>query len=298
MSRPYIGAMTCRTNRVVAVAVAVLAASSMAAGCQFRPNPLFLPATADLAPIAPPPPPPLDDLASPPPLDLGSPPNDLASPCTRVSATFADDPAARWSLMGDATVDAAGLQLTSLGYNVAGSAFYDTAIASDAFDATFTFRMGDGSGADGLAFVVARATSAGALAPYGNGAINEGYGLGYLGMDGLAVELDTFMDVGNGDPNGNHVAVVRTSDGAHLLFASPGSLLRSTASRTAHVRVTSTHVIVELDGDRALDADLPSGLSIPSGPVFFGFTAASSALNDRHGIRDLTLIVGPAATCF
>jgi hypothetical protein len=286
--------MTRRTNRLVAVAVYV---ASMAAGCQFRPNPLFSPATADLAPIAPPPLPP-DDLASPPTMDLGSPATDLASPCTHVSASFANDPSSRWSIMGDATVDAGGLQLTSLGYNVAGSAFYDVAIPSDAFDATFTFRMGDGSGADGLAFVVARATAASALAPYGNGAFNEGYGLGYLGMDGLAVELDTFMDVGNGDPNGNHVALVRTSDGAHLLFGTPGSLLRSTASRTAHVRVTSTHVTVEVDGDRTLDADLPSGLAIPAGPVFFGFTSASSALNDHHGVRDLTLIVGPAATCF
>ena len=273
-----------------------LLVGSLAAGCQFRPNPLYLPPTSDLAPTAATPPAP-DDLSSPPATDLGAPGNDLLSPCTHVSASFAAASVPDWSLMGDASLDAGGLQLTSLGFNVAGSAFYGAAIASDAFDATFTFRISDGTGADGIAFVVARAASAGALAPFGNGALNEGYGLGYLGMDGFAIELDTFMDVGNGDPNGNHVALVRTSDGAHLLAGTPGSLLRSSTAQSAHVRLTRTHVLVEIDGGKALDADLPGAFAMPSGPVFYGFTAASSSFTDRHAISDLSLVVGPAAIC-
>jgi hypothetical protein len=293
--------MTCRKKEEAKVVLLVALLPLAAAGCQFRPNPLYSPPTADLAPATAAP----DDLASPPITDLGSsdapPASDLLSPCTRVTEPFAADAAARWALKGDASLDAAlgGLQLTSLGYNVAGSAFYDGALPSAPFDATFKFRAADGSGADGLAFVVAKAASADALSPFGDGAVNAGYGLGYLGMDGFAVEIDTFMDVGNGDPNGNHVSLVRTSDGSHVLNGTPASLLlRSTSARTAHVRFTGTHLTVDIDGARTIDADLPSGFARPTGSVFYGFTGASSALNDRHAVSDLSLIVGPAGACF
>ncbi len=222
------------------------------------------------------------------------------SPCTHLSEPFSADAAKRWTLMGDATVDVSvgGLQLTSLGFNVAGSAFYDTPLREGAFDASFHFRVADGSGADGLAFVVARAASPGALPPYGNGGVNAGYGLGYLGMDGFAVEIDTFMNVGNGDPNANHVALVHTSDGAHLLTGTPTSPLRSTTARVAHIRMTATHLLVEIDGVAIIDGDLPTGFAPPTGDVYFGFTAAASALNDHHAVSDLTLDVGPAGVCF
>ncbi|MDB4969046.1 MAG: hypothetical protein JWN44_4735 [Myxococcales bacterium] len=280
----------------------VLASMSLfAAGCQFRVNPDFVTQSADLAPT--------DDLASVYDLstatDLGTsgpPPSaDLSSPCTRVIESFAADASTRWTVMGDATLDPShgAVQLTSLGFNVAGSAFYDRALPGGSFDATFTFRIADGAGADGLAFVFANAASAGALTPFGNGALNAGYGVGYLGMDGFAVELDTFMNLGNGDPNGNHVSLVRTSDGTHLL--SSGTMnqsLRATASRVAHIRFNGVHLLVEIDGGKTIDADLPSGLKLPAGSLFFGFTAASSAVNDHHAVSDLTLILGPAATCF
>ena len=130
--------------------------------------------------------------------------------------------------MGNASVDVSvgGLELTSLGHDVAGSAFYDDALPAGAFDATFNFRIADGSGADGLAFVVAEAASASALTLFGNGAVNAGYDVGYLGMDGFAIEIDNFMNVGNGDPNANHVSLVRTSDGTCLVSGTPASLMR------------------------------------------------------------------------
>lgn len=290
-------------------AAAALAACLVlpAGGCQFRPNPLHLsddgPELGPAAVTAD------DDLASAPPDDLGAvplagdlqaPAVDLVSPCTRVDEPFARDAASTWTLMGDASIDAAGagLQLTSLGFNVAGSAFYDVPLPAASFDARFQFRIADGSGADGLAFVVASAASANALTPFGNGILNAGYGLGYLGMDGFAVELDTFMNVGNGDPNANHVSLVRTSDGAHRLNGTPGTLaLRSTSPRSAHIRLAGGHLTVDIDGTRAIDADLPADFALPAGAAFFGFTAAASALDDRHAVSDLHLTVGPAALC-
>jgi hypothetical protein len=275
----------------------------LAAGCQLRPNPSYIPSWPDMAPVAVTAPdsqalPPPGDQALPPPADLGASPVDLMSPCIRVSESFASDPAAHWTLMGDTSIDPpeGGLLLTSLGFNVAGSAFYDVALPASSFDARFTFRIGDGSGADGLAFVVAEASSVDALSPYGNGVLNAGYGLGYLGMAGFAIELDTFMNIGNGDPDGNHVSLVRTSDGAHLLSGTPVKSLRSSTSRRAHIRLAGSHLTVEIDGDKTIDDDLPSGFAVPSGARYFGFTAASSVLDDHHSVSDLTLIVGPG--CF
>ncbi len=293
--------MSRRAPEAVA-AVAVLAAS-LATGCQFRLNPDYLPPAGDPAPGAVSPAADLssatDDLAPPATTDLGAlAPADLSSPCTRIDEALTGDPGPRWSLMGDASADGSGLQLTSLGYNAAGSAFYAAALPSTSFDASFDFRIWDGSGADGLALVFARAPAANTLTPFGNGVVNAGYGLGYLGMDGFAVEIDTFLDVGNGDPSANHVALVRTSDGAHLVAASPAALLRSAGKRTAHVRLTATHLTIDLDGATALDAELPAAFVAPAAPVYVGFTAASSALDDHHTVSNLHLVAGPPGACF
>jgi hypothetical protein len=273
----------------------------LSSGCVFRVNPDYVDATPDQTPS------PEDAAARPsssaPPADLGMPasppPPDQAPSCTSVSEGFHADPSARWALMGNTAFDSdrSQLSLTALGFNRAGSAFHDVPLTATSFDARFTFVISDGSGADGLAFVLARAASAGDLAPYGDGLINQGWGLGYLGMDGFAVEFDTFKDLGNGDPNDNHVALVRTSDGTHLMTGTPSGTLHSTGSHTAHVRVAANHVTVEVDGTKTIDADLPTSLGWPTDPVYFGFTGASGTFNDRHAVSDFTLVVGPSA-CF
>ena len=234
--------------------------------------------------------------------DLSAPPPDLVTPpCVVVTESFAADPAASWTLLGDATYDAVGkrLQVTSLGNNVAGSAFYSQPLRTEAFDASFTFRISDGQGADGMAFVFAKATNATALVPFGNGQANLGYGLGYLGMKGFAVELDTFNNITNGDPNDNHVALMRASDGAHLLVGTPAQPpLHSSMERQAHVRFTGTHVLIEIDGVKIIEADLPSGSTFTTDEYYFGFTGSSGGWTDRHSITNFKLTVGAPGTCF
>src|SRR5947209_4121233 len=109
-----------------------------------------------------------------------------------------------------------------------------------------------------IAWQLARTPSTPGLAPFGNGQPNTGYGLGYFGMDGIAVELDTFQNGGNGDPDNNHVALMRTSDGTHLLTGTPPAPpLHSSSGRTAHIRFTGAHVTVEIDNMKTIDADVP-----------------------------------------
>jgi len=80
----------------------------------------------------------------------------------------------------------------------------------EGFTASFTFRMTNGHdneqpdgsfpGADGIVFVVQNA------GPTALG--KSGEGIGYAGMStALAVEYDTYLNPGYGDPNGNHIAV-------------------------------------------------------------------------------------------
>jgi hypothetical protein len=246
----------------------------------------------DLA--APPPPSSLADLASLPDLEL--PPA-----CTRVSETFDVDPSPRWALAGDASFDASAhvLQLTTTNIDVAGSAFFATAIFTPAFDVRFDFRIGDGTGADGMAFVFAKADSAAKLGPYGNGQLNSGWGLGYLNMDGFALELDTFKNSGNSDPDNNHVALMLASTGTHLLTASPPAPpLHASPSRSAHMRWTASHILVEIDGVKVLDEDLPPSIVFTPDQYWFGFTGAGGGFTDRHTVRDFNLVVGPAGVCF
>src|SRR5262249_60462481 len=102
-----------------------------------------------------------------------------------------------WRFLRDASYDTANnrLQLTSLNTEVAGSAFLTTPLATPAFDARFSFRIADGAGGDGMAFVFAKAARASDLVPFGNHQPGRGFGLGYLGMHGFAVQLATFKNV-------------------------------------------------------------------------------------------------------
>jgi lectin family protein len=237
------------------------------------------------------------DLAVPPlPPDLGQ-----QAGCVHVTDSFDIDPSGRWALAGSASYDATSqaLQLTPPVFNQSGSAFWTTALYTPAFDVRFRFRIADGSGGDGMAFVWARAANVGALVPFGNNMPNNGYGLGYLKMNGWAVELDTYANPTIGDPDDNHVALMLTTDGTHLLTGSPPSppLKSSATSRSAHIRFTPEHVVVEIDGVRVIDAAVPAAAGFTADSYWFGFTGASGGATNRHTIDDLTLIVGPSALC-
>lgn len=302
--------------RRVAIALLVLGA-----GCRFSIDSVKVGVTADDLSVTAVDqlPPPAGDLAVSAPFDLArsltitpdmrhaTPPDmshvhppDMAG-CTRIDESFGSDPSGRWTLAGSASYDANNkrLQLTDANGNAAGSAFFNTAITTSAFDARFDFRSGDGTGADGMAMVLAQSATIGGLMPFGNGTPNQGYGLGYLGMDGFAVELDTFQNVGNGDPDGNHVGFMHTGDGRHLLTGTPPMPpLHSASTRSAHVRFTGTHVKVEIDGTSVIDGDLPANSAWAPGTFFFGFTGATGGMTDRHTISSFTLISGTPGDCF
>jgi hypothetical protein len=218
---------------------------------------------------------------------------DMASPCTTVNEIFDATASSRWVLAGNAALDGKQLLLTTTDTNVAGSAFYKTALYTTGFDATFRFRLWDGSGADGLAFVFAKAPSAESLGVFGNGQVNTAWSLGYFGMNGFAIELDTYKNQNNGDPDNNHVGFMVTSNGTHLMTGSPSQSLRSAGGHTAHIRFAAGHLRVDIDGNAAIDDDLPPAAVFLPDDYWFGFTGAAGGLTDHHTVSSLTLVVGP-----
>jgi hypothetical protein len=259
---------------------------------------LAVPAAADLAMAA------GADLAPPrDPLDLAVIPDLSPNPvCTHIDEDLTSDPSARWYFDGSASYDAnaKALQLNpALAVGSAGSAFYRTKVHMAAVDVRFTFYMGDGTGADGMALVFAKAANVTDLVPFGDGVAGDGYGLGYLSMSGFAMELDTYKNDNNGDPNDNHVAMVVTASGTHFLTGNPtGPKLRSSSQRRAHLRFDGRHVLCEIDDKKVIDADFPSTIVFNPDDYFIGFTAAGGGLPDRHRVHSLSIVVGPPDVCF
>lgn len=244
---------------------------------------LFVPACAqsttdpkpkDLSAIA------IVDLAS---SDLGPPASsDLA--CQHLAATFAMAPLG-WSLLGGTVSDTgnARLQLTAAYNDKSGTAFSVTPLPISAFEASFKYYIGDGSGGEGLAFVLARAPNLAALAPKGTGNT-----IGYVGMDGFAIELDTTPG-GVGDPDGNHVAFTRANTGAHLASAMPPFALHCGCERQARIRYVNNHLTVTLDTTVVLDAQV-SGF-VPD-TYYVGFAASTGGSDDVHAVRDFKFALG------
>src|SRR5947209_8791893 len=114
-------------------------------------------------------------------------------------------------LNGNTTTAGNELRLTSSAPFQSGSAFTTTAVglaANYSFSTHFKFRItrnagigdGDGTGADGLVFVIQTVS---------NNVGGAGGGIGYAGINNsLGIEFDTYDNgAGAGDPNGNHVGI-------------------------------------------------------------------------------------------
>ena len=181
--------------------------------------------------------------------------------------------AAGWTLNGSAVFDGSSLALTKVGQlNASGSAFPQTALSTSGLHATFTTTIGGGGGADGESFAMLDATqttSSSIGAPGG--------GLGFLGLPGVAVTLDTWQNPG--DPSNNFVGIVsEPANGVPTTLASSSSIpnLRS-GSHTLDIVASSGRLTVSIDGTQILD----TAVSLPSS-VRVGFTGGSGGADDNH----------------
>ncbi len=193
-----------------------------------------------------------------------------------------------WQLNGTSqlvtTATPPNLQLTPATNWQAGSAFWPLPVPGAGISAAFDAFIGSGSGADGLTFTLADASTTNPDALGDNGG-----GEGFAGIDGIAVSLDTWQN--DADPSNNFVGIATASTPMQLLhYAETNSSIPALLDHTHHfvVTTTATGLTVTMDGSPILDH---AGALPPY--VLVGFTAATGGFSDVHQIQNITITAGP-----
>ena len=200
--------------------------------------------------------------------------------------TIPDPPAPPlgWAVNGAAVPVPAGFQLTRAGqHDEAGSAFWTTPVTlagptSIAFDASMS--GGGPVGADGITLVFADALHGGDPHVAGESASALGYG----GIPGIAVTLDTYENIG--EPNGNFIGIANGLDDngvpAYIAKTTAVADLRA-AVHHFEIDVTTNHLTVLVDGRNAL----ASTVALPT-RAYVGFTAANGGYTDNHIVTNIS----------
>jgi hypothetical protein len=179
------------------------------------------------------------------------------------------------------------LVLTPADNDTAGSAFYTKAIKSEGLHAQFTAVMDGGSGADGLTLAFLDPANNGPTALGGTGGL-----LGFAGLTGTAVALDTWPNLN--DPSDNFVGVATGT--ATTGYNEEGPLWTETTTdvprlagspHPVDVTYTAGHLRIRVDGTQVLDV----AVELPS-EVLVGFTAATGNATNIHSVRDVTITPG------
>ena len=191
-----------------------------------------------------------------------------------------------WQINGQASVTTPSgpLTLTPNVAQVAGTAFWPTAVPTANLTASFDLRIDQGNGADGMAFVLGNPAT-GALPTMVGGSAGA---LGTAGIPGIAVTFDTFKNTN--DPSNNFVGVATTGSG--LLYAQTSTTVPPLRNATIHVDVvvSSGQVKVSLNGTQYLNASI----TVPVN-AYVGFSGSTGGLTDRHMISAFTATYGGTA---
>ncbi|MFN8036632.1 MAG: PQQ-dependent sugar dehydrogenase [Acidimicrobiia bacterium] len=193
--------------------------------------------------------------------------------------------ATAWQLNGNASMVGTALQLTPNATSQRGSAFYPTAVPSTNltvdFDATLT--GGGTTGADGLTFTLANPTAG----PTALGAL--GGGLGYAGINGTAIALDTYKNWNSTDPSNNFAGIATgyaTGNTDSLTWAATNTTVPNLRTGTHHLTITTTNgtITVKIDGTQYLT----KAVTLPP-TVLVGFTAGTGDTTDAHTATNVTI---------
>ncbi|HKO34426.1 MAG TPA: hypothetical protein VJY85_11835, partial [Candidatus Limnocylindria bacterium] len=178
-----------------------------------------------------------------------------------------------WQRNGSASLSGSAVQLTPVATGAAGSVIYTTPLSSANLRICFDADIGGGSGADGMALMLLNPTA-------GPGALGAaGSGLGYGGLSGVAVTLDTY-DSGAGDPSDNFVGIATGGSTAALTYLATSTAiptLEGAGPVPVEVEVVAGRLVVRVAGSQVLD----TAVSLP-GQVLLGFGAGTGGLDNRH----------------
>jgi hypothetical protein len=191
-----------------------------------------------------------------------------------------------WQQNGTAVLIGDRLELTPTSTRaVAGSAFSRTPVPSASLMVAFDATIADGNGADGMTVVFADPGRGATPAALGG----AGAGLGFAGIPGVAVALDTFQ--GAGDPSGNFVGISSGPAGA-----GDGLAWVRTTTAVPALRPGTHRIVAQLtDGLLTVDVDgVPVLVDVPvtvPDHVLVGFTGANGWQTDRHTVSRVAITV-------
>lgn len=189
-----------------------------------------------------------------------------------------------WRLNGTALISGTELELTpATGTLRAGSAFWPTSVDPRGLTVDFDASIGGGTGADGMTFAIQNAAATGA-SPAKLGV--RGGGLGFSGISGIAVALDTFRNSVN--PSNNFAGISdgptssTTTDLLHWLATA--NLVPRLQNQTHHitVRAAAGVLTVAVDGAQVLS----QAVTLPPS-AYVGFTAGDGSLTNRHAVSNV-----------
>ena len=166
---------------------------------------------------------------------------------------------------------------TTAGYQ-RGSIFLNTPYDATAFDASFDFYIGNGSGADGLTFAWVHSPGLGSAGGY----------LGFEGLSGYMVEFDTY-DNGGWEPSGfgeNHIAVSNTVTSYLAANTITVPEMENTGWHHVDIAFDNGHIEVYMDSAKYVDATIAGYTGFDA---YFGFTAATGGATNYHQIDNFTL---------
>ena len=187
-----------------------------------------------------------------------------------------------WHFEGSARYDTTNnfVELTKPLNDQAGTAFQTAAtVGADNVNIEFSFYVSGGSGADGISITALDTTRM-------TGFVGAtGGGIGYMGLPGWSIEVDTWYNPESGDPTPED----------HVSFHFDGSLYTPSAWaalpemedgnwHTMTVSVLAPHVTVSIDSVVYIDQDIAGTFNFPA---YVGFTAATGGATNFHLIDAL-----------
>ncbi|MBA3808630.1 MAG: choice-of-anchor D domain-containing protein, partial [Solirubrobacterales bacterium] len=201
---------------------------------------------------------------------------------TGVAATIPPPATPTWSLNGSATIAAGVLKLTGTTANTVGSSFYKTPLESAHLTVAYDQTIGGGTGADGMAVVLADPAFA-TPASLGSG----GAGLGFYGIRGGAVGFDTYKT--SMGPSSNFVGIADSTKSIPSAWAVTSTAIGPLRVGTHHIVVSalSGTLTVSIDGTQALSRAIAL-----SPTVLLGFSGANGSLTDNHQVSNVKVEAG------
>ncbi|HEV3071455.1 MAG TPA: choice-of-anchor D domain-containing protein [Solirubrobacteraceae bacterium] len=190
--------------------------------------------------------------------------------------------AGAWTNNGTASISGATLTLTGTASNSAGTSFFNKPLDTHHLIVTFDSIIGGGSGADGQTLMLADPTKGATTTSLGL----RGGGLGFSGIPGIAVALDTYKNAVNPSANFMGISDGPTAPGADTLhwLSTNTTVPALRATRHVKIEVLNGTLKVWIEGTQVLSG----AVTVPA-QALLGFSGGSGGLTDNHQVANVKI---------